>query len=764
MILRAAISALVLLVGIVAHGQSIRGMTILTNGWQAWVDVDGLGTNGTYALGWGTNNTPSSGTKLRLTVDSPGFDSSATAITVQRTIYAGKRVRFPYPGQSFAAESTTSTGVRLLLSLTHTVFAGDTNILAEIASGLYAHGGTNSAAASGVSVTNNSTMQWPLPIANWTWPGWNRETGSTMRLRAFGVGGQRPWPSGPTTWGRPVAAMKFIASDIYGNSVTQVVSQATIDRTLPDLIPTGEYIADISLSTFTNGSPIRCDFMAYPHLGNSASIHSTLDNRYTAATHLPKAITNLCDRLGTYSSIVAVVDPVGGSDSNGRTTNVAHNLVLTNHYFATLAKALQSVRTNNASAHGHDDVGGGQVYATSNVVSWLGGSQSYGTNPLANVTIQPMPGHAVTLTNQTGNQDISDRFRIVGVTVGGAASLFSGTDYLWLDQCVISNTSAGLAQNSPSLWLTHCRVPLLSGGLRAVSNQDTGYQMRGCDFTGFTGGIIAKTMVGCIHPQREGAALTTLVTDPSSGTSCSPEWTIHYNNLMAVQSTSEATYFGRNLPTQWGMALVQNVYVITTNATGGVHNFGGATYPHTNFVVAHNEIGGKRIAGLGYNDTGTNQVNRILWALHANFIENAGMKTDTFGTASGARVGNWMLHWGVDFSHNVHANINSTGVEAPASFVPEFWGIASYHPLDVFTNTVEWMGFVDRRAPGGTNGVEGVGNWRFRSDSAVWDIVPDLDHDYLVPYDLEGYPRSPRDPAGPYAAGNRRKGAAFIWN
>ena len=39
-----------------------------------------------------------------------------------------------------------------------------------------------------------------------------------------------------------------------------------------------------------------------------------------------------------------------------------------------------------------------------------------------------------------------------------------------------------------------------------------------------------------------------------------------------------------------------------------------------------------------------------------------------------------------------------------------------------------------------------------------------LDHDYLVPYDLEGYPRSPRDPAGPYAAGNRRKGAAFIWN
>jgi hypothetical protein len=762
--MRIAFTIAALLLAAQAIGQTITGAAVDTNGWQLKLWLSGINTNGTYDFGFGTNNQALGSEKLRLTLTSQGFTEACIPTTLGRLLYGTKRVRYPYPGHSNAYEFTEGPGIRITVSLSSYVFSGDSNLTATIASGLYAQGGTNSSATASLTVTNNSTQTYPMAIGNWTWPCWNRETGSTMRLRAVGFGGQIPWSSeGNIPGGRPLAGMQMFAADLYGNTSMVAVSRMTIDRTLPDLLPAGEYVGDLSIASMSNASPIRCDFALYPHIGDVNSVFDTRANTYTGPSPLPKAITNFCDRLNVYSTAIAAVDPTFGSDLLGAATNgTSSSTILTNHYFATIAKALQATSTNNAATGSpvHTDMGGAQVFLSSNVVTWLGGSQSYGTSPPVWVTLKPLPGHFVNITNQSGNQDAGDRIKLQGITLGGAGNYFAGTDYLWFDACVISNANAShLIASGPNVWITHSRVPKLTGGLRPFSTQSTRYQIRGADLTGFDGDICASTLIGTVKPAISSASNTRLVSDVSSGSASSPQFTIWYNNyLSGLQNSAEVVYVGPNIALTNGVAIVQNVFEITTNLTATIFGLGGSALSHTNIIFWYNDFVGKRVAGFGYNDTGTAAVWRIFWSRFANVFDNAGMKTDTFTTANSNRVGNWAHMWGVNGRGSAHLNVNNTGVESPASFVPEFWEMNGYHPLLVFTNTMAWSRFIDRRSPGGSS-VTGGGNYRLYSDSPLQTQVRGGRGDYLIPFDLDGKPRGIWDPPGAYTAGNPRQGS-----
>lgn len=751
-----------------AKGQTITGASTDDRGMRIYLYLSGLNTNGTYSPGWSTNNQPlASGPKLRMRVSKPGFNSSGQAVYHDCLVYGGARVRMPYPGDAFAEEITTPGGIRITLSATDFIFASDTNLTVDVDSGIYSQGGTNSSAASGIAVTNNSIQSYPRAIAVWAdGSGWDRWTNSTARVYAKGNAGQRPWPPRPETHRKPLAAMAFVAADNFGHSVTQWVDMPTIDPSLGGPLPSARYTADLTLSTFSNRSPVRLDFVAFPHLGTQGSVLSTLSNLYTGVSGLPIAKTNLYDPLNEYSSSVAIV-ATNGSDTTGTTTTWAGYSGHT-AYFASVAKALHALRTNhNASAvWSHDDVGGGTVLVrTGDAYAWLGGSYTYGSAPAAKAIVASYPGESVTFTTQSGNTDAGDRLEVRNVTFAGSASMFNGTDYLTMRSCIISNSHASaLWQTCPVVWLVDCRIPKVTGGVRPFSTQNTRFHVDRCDFSGFSGVLAPSVMLASIHPQREGGADFGLQQDTSTGGTAPTDYFYWADSFISglQKGGTLAWWIGQNISITNGGIVENSAFFVTTNAGSSTFNLGGSIYHHTNIVIDGVAIGGARMAGYGYNQSGTNRVNRE-FVLHRNsIVQNLGYKTDTFtgdGPADSARVGNWPLMWGLGHRGNIHYSCNVNGGSAP-EFPPYFYGLTSYHPLDVFTNSVQWIRWRDPRSQGDAS-VEGLGDFRLQTDSPAWDQFRE-ERDQSLPYDLDGIPRGSLDPPGPYVSGNRKKTQAFF--
>lgn len=768
MIPRNLIALAWLLVALPAAAQTLTGAATDARGYKLYLYFSWYGpgqTNGTFNLGWPSNNVPiPGGPKVVMTSAKPGFEFQGSAVmpvSHYQETYGGERIRWPYPLHEFPEAEPAGDGIRVTVSLTDYVMLEDTNLVVTVAAGLYSHGGTNSGAGT-IAVTNLSTVSYTnaLAVANWSRAtSWNRWTNSTQRLYAVGGAGQRPWPPRPSTLFRPLAGMAFIASDLYGNRVTSTVPDMTVDRSLQEIIPTARYQADLDMSGMSNRSPIRVDFVAWPHVGIAASVLDTRQDRWTGITGLPTSITNLWDPLQEYSKAWAIVHP-SGSDTTGTVTTPANALTHTN-YFLTTAKAAQAVRTNNAASAvwPHDDVGGGIISICDGITNWLGGTQSYGTNPLAHVRIINHPGHSPTYTTVSGNQDISDRIQIEGVNLGGGGNLFSSINYLTLRNCTIDSTNTlALFATCPVTWLIDCAVPRLNNGLRPYSTQNTRFHLDGCNLDGFSGSLNPGTMIGSRHSMRAGASPFILQQDTSSGQQASTEFTIWYNNeIVGLQQTSLAFWIGQNLSITNGVWIAQNTFVISTNHNSAVYNIGGSSLAHWNLILWFNSWLGKRIAGLLYRDTGVVTTLIELVSIIGNLFENAGMKTDTFGTPDGSRTGNWPVMWGVGFKGNVHINANTTGVEAPGSFTPEFFGLLGYHPMNV-TNLVDWPQFVDARSVGYAS-VEGAGDFRLKSTSPIHGLFG-MPIDIPLPYDLEGLPRGLWDPPGPYRSGNPRRSIA----
>lgn len=754
--------AILLLSAATAAAQTIIGASTDTRGYKLYIYLTGLNTNGTFNLGWITNNQPSLSNKAVVSISKPGFKPVANGSPVPTnwpcTIYGTRQLRFPYPGDAYPETEVHGSGIRIAIGLTQYVFSEDSSISLTTLSGLYSQGGSNSPAASGITVTNNSlqTYSSAKAIADWErTTSWNRWTNSPQRVYLKGGAGQRVTPPTSETLYRSLAGVAFVATDLFGNSVTNYVTDETIDTSINALIPAARYQTDLVLTTMSNRSPVRLDYVAYPLIGTSNSIFDTRDNTFTGVHGGPIAITNLWDPLQEYSQAVAIVDPAG-SDTTGTVTTPAGYLAHTN-YFLSIAKAAQAISTNNA-AHtwAHTDVGGGIVYVRDGITNWLGGTQSYGTNPLANIRIIKYPGHAPSLTTVSGNQDISDRIELDGMSVTGTGNLFSSINYLTLRNCYINSTNAAaLFGTIPVCWLIDCEIPYVANGLRPFSTQNTNFRLSNCDLDGFSGTLNPRTMVGCYHPQRSGSAAFVLQQDTSSGATGFTDYFIWADNIIAgLQNTSLAWYFGQNKETSYGGYIANNIFTITTNSGPAVYNFGGSVYYHTNIIIHHNIFIGKRAAGYMYNQVGTNIAIREFISTVGNLSENFGYKTDDFtgdGPADGVRTGNWPVMWGAGHHHNVHVNCNTTGVEAPASFVPYFYGTVSYHPLTAFTNLVTWPDMKDPRSVGYPS-VEGIGNYHWNTTSPIAQQFTPALVDIPLRFDLDGLQRSQYDPPGPYAA------------
>jgi hypothetical protein len=131
-------------------------------------------------------------------------------------------------------------------------------------------------------------------------------------------------------------------------------------------------------------------------------------------------------------------------------------------------------------------------------------------------------------------------------------------------------------------------------------------------------------------------------------------------------------------------------------------------------------------------------------------MDQRAIKSDTFTTANGARVGNWSeLYASGDRSNLfVEPSGGTTGWAASGSFCNEFAGINTYdttltggQPPACNTNTtINYPRYKNRSAYDGTNGNSGGGDYDLLSNSPAINFFPTGTQ--ILPYHLAGQIRN----------------------
>lgn len=280
-------------------------LQILSDGWRGiYPDVPDLGVQ-----------------PETITVHRQGFDAFATPVLHKDFINVTTRVRQPYPDHtSFTVDH---------IALSDFIYAGD------VIDG----------------VANSSSRPYPKPIAMWLNHDRDHAKGPTHRLRLAVAHAHAHAKEG-----RPVTAVKFIASDGI-NQVEQIVSEMTATTFEASGLTVPHFAADIELAGLTQGEVLTLDAVIYPWVGEAFTISQNADS-YPSPNLTTLRVLN--DHTGEDGTAFAYVDALAGSDSTGLASETATDAQLAP--FATIPAAAAAIRALNATAFGRaNDTGGGII-------------------------------------------------------------------------------------------------------------------------------------------------------------------------------------------------------------------------------------------------------------------------------------------------------------------------------------------------------------------------------------------------------------------
>ena len=726
----------------------IIGLEVETNGWVLRATISGLNTNGMFYSGFRTNGTPSLTNKLALSVTGSGYVGTSSAV-VGRAVYATKHLRFPYPLEQTNDFNAQGSDVVIRLSLSEYVCAGDT-VTAFALAGYYAStngSGTNASAFTAQTVTNSSTLISPTPFGKWAVVPMQQITNSTMRVKSS----DWHWAARD---GKPVAAVKYVANDEHSNTNTVTVTSMTWDPALRAAV----YVADMDISTFTNGDKIAVNRTVYPWIGTN--LFQTTNGAHVTSPFY--TLTNLCDRTRQFGNSYAVVDAANGSASGVVVSHTNWNPNAVPVPFLTIDAALVAAKLSNSIWFGHLDTAGAVIMLTNGSYTYTGASGSLGTNGRTHtvITRHPSAGKMETIIgNQSGNAAAGYWTTIRGLNITNNSSLnyWSNGGFVWWDECLINALCNGLAfqYGETAQYFTSCTFSNTPQGLRGYSNRSAPAPLvAGNDFF-----IPVTADAYCIignywmNQQQNGAVGDTHSSSPDP----SAVGGIIYNNqFYQVATANGVVALGQS--NSIGFALAQNVFEQTNNAGPVLTIWGdGNTNTCVQLLMWHNLSLGQRF-NYNYQDTGGHFARREFIRFDLNFVDDYNQKTDLFtgsGGADGRRLGNWAGLFGVHHFYNVKAE--TPGVGAAGSFLNSqgygFDGISSWSTV---TDT-NWPAFRDRKAYDGANILRGLGDYRLRSTSPMWGV----NGLRLISHDIMGNPRGLLDPPGPHAVGNPKQGGFF---
>ena len=766
------------------------------NGWVLELDETVLAWTSVgeaYSLGIGSNGSVSSA-KIVVTVTSTGYKADGTSTTYTRTLYATHQLRKvynvaytpPYPNDE--TNVTTTLTMRFALGAAPKsvgdvpesgyVFTGDTSVSVNVAAGIYTYSSTPSNAATGLSVTNSSTLAFPKAIANWSRPGWQRITGSTLTVAAVG------FAQGAHD-GRPLAAMIFSAADAHSHTATTTVTLPTIDFSQGDAVPVQEYIGTLNLSGFTQADLVTVNFKAVPWLGVTASIMDTSDGTYSQPTPLYAPIYFINDAAGTFGTAAAVVDGSAGNDStcvavSEATFNANPNSNAANTSpCLTANKAIQIIMAwNNSNASPARKDQAGSIWMKAGSYLWTGTTTSVAASTGTNknvvwLNVQPFPGVArssVVLTgitdtasNYTGDSPFHVKGLTVNITSGSPVELFHGqgnnSNYLWVDGCSLTMTSGSIVAYSFSsdYWTQNTAVNLTATAFSPyTAAHDLPPLLRGNVFTGYTQTLGDwYTTIGNLFAPSSPAAMGFSVYESSGTLSVQPIFAFNVSANNNYTTNSQLFLFN-TLSTALGAAVVGNLFEFnsaTSQSMVGVARDSSTSTLVPNVMLWGNTLTGQRI-NRNYNETGSSPLYRYLWQEVGQLYESTAIKSDTFSTANAGRVGNWageysVGYWG-DFDAETGTVSNPVGVAN--QFQAEFNGIQNAFRIpnsnaqqsgeppsnSALMTAVGYVNYVSRASWDGTSVGAGNGNYRLKSNSPAAHMMTNC----VLPYDLDGQVRN----------------------
>lgn len=766
----------------------VDAWSVETNGWVIDAFVNGYNAANTnlsiWNLGW-TSNYFGSG-KIVLTIQSPGFNDDTTTNATIRTVQVTKQVRMAYPSMTNADTVIQGSDVKLRLALSDFVFTNDVLKSISWQSGFYSN---NSAGSVSANITNLSYCSYTntRPIANWTYPGWQRISGNTMTVRAVAF-------NRFATNGRPVRVMQFVAQDQHGHVSTNRVMTMSVDPSMSDAVPIPEYIGHLDVSAFTQGDLIRCDFEAYPWIGDGTSVCDTMDNSSHQPTPLYASITNLCDRLQTYGVTRALV-ATNGSAAGVATTNI-NFFTSPPAAFATINQAEAAIKATNNLCFSRPDCGAGEIYLSNNSTAgfghscfaWTDGSTAIGNAPATYCLITAWPGTplgGVWITNKSGNAFGCMRSHLNNLFINGSANTFFDTEtVVWCDSCAINHTGSLMVNSVTNFYFTDCQLTNLVQGLfpfSATSTTNCTFPLvRGCNLGVMSNSCTVYTTVGNIRPSTNFTAGNIFVNETAFTNEPQGDGIIFAYNEIFGLATHQGPTFCENVNTYTnyphGLAIVNNVLEYYSSVSQPLLQIAAdsSTVNLDNVILWNNDVIGQRV-NADYNSIGSLAFNHRYWSKKNNSWDDDNIKTDTFtgGPENAGRIGNWPGVWGVGSVGNFAGNVNNVGtlgfthtnftwtISGGANITAGLPGLRTFETGETTFVGANYQQYKNNQGYTGAAAANGLGDYHILTPSPL--TYPAFSQtDWVLPFDIEGNNRGGFDPPGAYSSAAPRKGGMFF--
>jgi len=699
----------------------ILSMTVNTDGFSAYVVIEGFTTGAGYDFGLGTNNASLGTAKVVFTVVSEGYNSAGTLGTVTRTVYGTSTCRKAYPAEASGSTGPGTTvdevagggNMTVRISLSHQIYLDDntgagksgTAPTVSISAGWCVNTGgasQSSNAVTGLTVTNSSTLVYPKVIGQWDGIAGSRtadrvKADFTLAANAYHAYG--------------IAAVKFTATgQTSGASVNSTVTAQTATARSATTLYASAYQATLAISGFTQAELINADFIAYPVVGDASSLLDTSGS--TTGTNEPLGYNRavlLCDKSNALDDAV-YVSP-SGNDTTGTGTS--------GNPYATIAKGMKEGNIVYLTAGTHAAVGSAQTRKASS--EW--------------VIAQPAPGESsatVTVQLTTTLNYRCERMMYSGVTVSilSATSYLSGENadnYLRFKNCVFAHggvtaTTAGFPYRSNCTYVENCtgNLNVENWRLRPLSTNRFAAQFDGCEFaetnTSANACQIAYRLVAC----NSDGAFRVGESSTSNPAPSIDNLIIAFNRMRDFDSTSSnMVIYGSSVGFTIGAAFVGNVLEKNAGTSAAVFLGGdGSTVNMEHVLFWNNTVAGER-ANMGYNDQGSSAPTRTNWSMKFNAMRDWNNKDDTFPTANAARINSWPVGFGCNFQGDRFELANFPGEYPGTNF--ELMGD-------------DGIGYVDNASFTGDG--TGNGDYTPTMGSVLRNLIPA--GQAVLPYDLFG--------------------------